>query len=826
VGLKSVEKVTAAHKMDRAIKYGLIFLIIYCPLAFGAVHIFSFTLMEITVLGLWLCWLMKQLFSNPGRKGDFAPGEGTEGRGAVKRRVRRIELSFRKSPLNYFALAFIGLIILQVLPWPASWVKAVSPGTFRMYQAAWGKVPDFMTLSICNFSSKIGLFKILAYIGAFLLIINWADSREKIMALVLPFVLIGSIEAIYGLLTYLGKYRYIWWFQNIWYGGSVNGTYFNRNHLAGLLEMAIPMSFGLLVAMGSKSREHNQGGGKLGGIRGFLLSLNIDDHDQARKILLIFLIAIMTLAIFLSGSRGGILSLAAAFMVMSTLLMSRSKTRRYAIAGLVIMLIALGYGLYTGLDATLKRFENSKMSDDAQTRIRFAETSLGIVRDYPLLGTGWGTFEDAYRKYQDPKDDGLTIDHAHHDWVQLAAETGLVGFGVGIFFLVFCLGYFFFLWMKRKNSLSIGIGLGGMGAIISLALHSLTDFNMHIPANALLLSMVVGITLRALTYHRHRRGEDRAAEEQLRKKQQKQEKVTMYFPAWFRWPLALFLVTGFCYAVMLVRAPYLAEKVAPTLPDSTIRKIKDPTLEVVCKAISHEPTNAEYFYWLASILEEGGGDQQRKYDQPQVRAVLEKLHADARGNESNAWGNERNERNEGNVSIEENASTEGNREKQEENHDGTDGKDGEEGEEGEDREDRKEGKAGNDLALLALKRAIMLNPANPYYHLKLAWHTLDQGKLDENMDHFRSILAAAEDEFGRAVYFMPQSANINFSVGYYWIWKSKVVEDEKVYLFAFDRFIQYFQTTYRINNGYKKKIEQVVQQYYPIMDILTRIFSL
>ena len=136
----------------------------------------------------------------------------------------------------------------------------------------------------------------------------------------------------------------------------------------------------------------------------------------------------------------------------------------------------------------------------------------------------------------------------------------------------------------------------------------------------------------------------------------------------------------------------------------------------------------------------------------------------------------------------------------------------------------KKGKAGNDLVFLALKRAIFLNPTNPYYHLKLAWHTLDQGKLDENLDHLGSYLAAAEKELSRAIYFMPQSAHINFSVGCYWIWKSKVVEDEKTYLDAFDRFIRYFQTVYHINSGYKKKIQEVVQQYYPIKDILKKIF--
>ncbi len=144
--------------------------------------------------------------------------------------------------------------------------------------------------------------------------------------------------------------------------------------------------------------------------------------------------------------------------------------------------------------------------EDSKVRIRFAKTSMDLRKDFPLLGTGWGTFMEAYRRYQRPEDEMYELDHAHHDWIELGAEMGSLGLGLVIFTFLFCLGYFFSLWRKRKNSFSIGIGLGGMGAMVSLALHSFVDFNMHIPANALLLSMAMGIALASLIYQR-RQGE-------------------------------------------------------------------------------------------------------------------------------------------------------------------------------------------------------------------------------------------------------------------------------------------------------------------------------
>ena len=90
--------------MDRAIKFGIIFLIIYCPLAFGSVHIFSFTLMEITVLGLLVCWLMKQLFSRS-RKGCIGLDDVAERAGTAKRAGMAREREWAREGVS--ALSFL-----------------------------------------------------------------------------------------------------------------------------------------------------------------------------------------------------------------------------------------------------------------------------------------------------------------------------------------------------------------------------------------------------------------------------------------------------------------------------------------------------------------------------------------------------------------------------------------------------------------------------------------------------------------------------------------------------------------------------------------------
>ncbi|MEW6378546.1 MAG: O-antigen ligase family protein [bacterium] len=723
--------------MNKLIKSGLIFLIIYCPLAFGAVHIFSFTVMEIGVLLLWFGWLVSRILNSPSAiiKGS---------------REKHYFLLVEWMPFHSLGLLFIGLILLQLIPWPSSWVKVISPETFRVYNLALETVPAFISLSFYRYATRMGLYRVMAYLGVFFLIINWADAQEKIQGLVYAFVFVGIFEAIYGILRFSGGYSHIWWFENIRSVSWVTGTYINKNHLAGLLEITIPITFGFLIATaGRRIRARERSRSQIKGIRGFLLSLDLGNSILSQTTLIIFLIAMMVLGLILSGSRGGIISLAVSFLFMNSILFFRKRFRRYATVSLIICSIALIYGLRTGVERTVQNFKN--IAEDSEVRVRFAKTSLGLIKDFPLLGTGWGTFREAYRRYQDPEDETYDIDHAHHDWIELGAETGFLGLGLVTVSFLFCLGYFFSLWRKRKNSFSIGIGLGGMGAMVSLALHSFGDFNMHIPANALLLSMAMGIALASLIWQRE---SSLRSGGRIRKMPQK---VTVSFPGWLRWPLALAVTGGFCCAVVVVVKPWLAERALPTLPDSTLEGMISPVLENACTAIHYERGNAEYFHWLAFLL-----GKKRDQETPDENSRKEE-----------------------------------------------------------------EGQVLNNLILLALRKAIQLNPVNPYYHLKLAEHMLKSGERFEDLHQLQPLMEASEKEYDRSLSLMPESANINFSAGCYWLWKSKIMEmeDEMACRKAFGRFIRCFRKAYHINRQYKQNIQQAVHQYYPDVAVHAEIFS-
>ena len=116
-------------------------------------------------------------------------------------------------------------------------------------------------------------------------------------------------------------------------------------------------------------------------------------------------------------------------------------------------------------------------------RLVASRDSLRILRDHPWLGAGLGSFETVFHRYQGFPGD-LTWDHAHNDYAEALAETGIAGGAL----ILFALGLFFWLAFgnlrerlkHRAGWIQFGAALGCCGLLV----HSLADFNLHIPANA------------------------------------------------------------------------------------------------------------------------------------------------------------------------------------------------------------------------------------------------------------------------------------------------------------------------------------------------------
>ncbi len=156
--------------------------------------------------------------------------------------------------------------------------------------------------------------------------------------------------------------------------------------------------------------------------------------------------------------------------------------------------LALLWGASIGLDAVISRFFGT--SGDFETRWKIWGGTLQMVRDFPLFGSGLGTFAQVFPMYRSFHIRGLAT-HAENDFLQLASEAGLLGFTLLLILFVV-------LFVKAASgirSLSAGdpkryVGLGGMVGILALMFHSQVERNLQIPANAFLYTLFWGIVLR------------------------------------------------------------------------------------------------------------------------------------------------------------------------------------------------------------------------------------------------------------------------------------------------------------------------------------------
>jgi O-antigen ligase len=125
---------------------------------------------------------------------------------------------------------------------------------------------------------------------------------------------------------------------------------------------------------------------------------------------------------------------------------------------------------------------------------------MSMFRDFPVFGTGLGTFKYAYFLYG--KEGSKWVTHAHNDYLENLADTGLLGFAVLSLLLLLLTFSLLRMWSARRHPEIKPVVLGVLVALFAAAFHSLFDFSLRIPANAFLLIMLLALGLKVVTHKR------------------------------------------------------------------------------------------------------------------------------------------------------------------------------------------------------------------------------------------------------------------------------------------------------------------------------------
>jgi len=245
--------------------------------------------------------------------------------------------------------------------------------------------------------------------------------------------------------------------------------------------MVIPLSIGFFF-----SRDADQPW-RLGNWRHRLSSLD------GKTLLLGFGLILMILGLLLSASRMGIVSLLISFSLISLLFRNPRRGTKISRMPLLIFGLALLWAAWIGLDAVMSRFFT--ISEGLESRWMIWANTFGILKDFPFLGSGLGTFTEVFSMYRSFHIVGL-ITHAENDFLQLASEAGL--FGAGLLLILFL--FLFFAAVLGIRSHSHGrsrryIGIGGLVGVLALMFHSVVERNIQVPANAFLYVVMWAMVL-------------------------------------------------------------------------------------------------------------------------------------------------------------------------------------------------------------------------------------------------------------------------------------------------------------------------------------------
>jgi O-antigen ligase len=477
---------------DILIKLILIFLIVFTPIAFGSIELWAFSIMELGILLVIILWAIQSLLCPALRRVQGSPEpRWIQGLSPEPYMVQG-EL---QSPHSAFAMLFLSLflflILFQLLPLPSGVLKVVSPKTWALRHQLLITNSSFelsalsFPLSFVPFLTQIEFFKWLTLIGLFFFLLRWRHSNKDVIHLILVIMLVGVAESLYGMFEFFSGHKYIFHLNMEARIASVTGTFINRNYFAGYLLMVIPLSLGYLF-----SREATQIN-RFRGWRERLVSLD------GKTLLIGFCVIVMILGLLFSASRMGISSLLLSFTLLSFLFRNPTKEQKFSRTSILILGLALLWAAWIGLDFVISRFLTS--SEDFKGRWVFWANTFQIFKDFPIFGSGLGTFTWVFPMYRSFHLIGIAT-HAENDFLQLASEVGLVG--VGILLILFL--FFFYKAISGISLLSYResgryIGIGGLVGIVALMLHSIVERNIQVPSNALLYTILWAIILRIST---------------------------------------------------------------------------------------------------------------------------------------------------------------------------------------------------------------------------------------------------------------------------------------------------------------------------------------
>ncbi len=365
-------------------------------------------------------------------------------------------LRFNRTALQIPLAAAVLYAVIQIIPF----------GTLAE-TAGVSDIPR--TISLEPFATRNTAVYFLGLLIFFAAMLAFVDSAKRIRTLAATITVFGFAFAFFAILQAVLSPSKIYGVYDVPYAQPF-GSFVNRHNFAAYMEMTFCLPLGLMFT------------GAVG---------------KDRRLLYITAIALMGIALILSGSRGGLIALLAGIFF---LIILTTKTKNYnqfilkiGLGVLLVATIVVG-SILIGGESSLSRLAETAASDDfSSNRTHIWSVALSVMRHNFPLGAGFGAFGMAYTPFDTLNGVGR-VEQAHNDYLEVLATAGIIGLILGGFFLF----KFFRIGFQNSNvpnQFRRGIAVGAFAGCFAVLVHSLFDFVLHTTAVALLFLTLVSLVV-------------------------------------------------------------------------------------------------------------------------------------------------------------------------------------------------------------------------------------------------------------------------------------------------------------------------------------------
>lgn len=436
----TTEKTKRRHTLASRLAFLMICVaVVLTTLAYGTVHYWALATFALSAAGVVCLWSVDGLV------------------------LRSARISRNGLQLPLLGMVVLGLI--QLLP-------------LRAADNAGLPISPIRALSQDPYATRLVLVQIVALLIYFVATLVFTDTPRRLRTIVRTITIFGFLLAMFGLTqSFTSDGTRVYWFRQL-AQSTAFGPFINRHHFAGYMELAIALPLGLLFS---------------GAIESY------------KRPIYAFAALMMGVALLVTNSRGGILSLAAEILFLVVVAgpgrargehrpraqRIRSGLLRAGLAlGLIVILI--GGAVAVGGPGVFSRLLGTANTDDPTTgRTHFWSVTLDVIKAYPIVGSGLGSFSVIYTRY-DSRNGLYRLEQAHNDYLQTLADGGIVGGLLGLAFLVILFGKGFAR-RETDDKFRRGVATGALAGCFAVLIHSFFDFTLHTTANALLFLILAAL---------------------------------------------------------------------------------------------------------------------------------------------------------------------------------------------------------------------------------------------------------------------------------------------------------------------------------------------